>query len=178
VSYNPQVRLKAHIRNNRVPKDSKIKILFKGSREQCFFKERDLRPQKRVGWNNAVGGYHGYRIGFSHSQETKDHLKSKWNDERKQKASKFKSEQNKKLKGQKRPKQSIAVSSSNNPMYGTTRPQSVRDAVSKASRNREPINKQHNYCIGCRERASLSRIQRYHSKCRKLFYNAKVPQIF
>jgi len=150
VTHNVQNRYKAHLRNNRVPKGSTFKILLEGSRESCFLYERELRPKKNIGWNNAAGGSHGWQIGFSHSEETKNLLKQRWTKERKEKASNFRLEFNKKLKGQKRPKQSEAMTGSKNPMYGSKRPDHVKIAVSKAHLGKEAPNKIESYCIFCR----------------------------
>ena len=130
-----------------------------------------MRPYKKIGWNNAVGGSHGWKIGFSHSEETKKILKQRWTEERKEEASSFRKEQNKKLIGQKRPKQSQAMLGSNNPIFGTKRPEYVKEAVRKAHLGKEPTNKQINYCIGCHERDSISMIKKYHNKCFKMFCN-------
>lgn len=169
VSYYPSFRFKTHIRKNRVPQDSEYKILYEGSREECFEYEKYLRPIKNIGWNNAVGGAQGFRIGFSHNTETKNKLKKSWSLDRRKKASIFRTEQNKKLKGQKRPKQSSSISGTKNPIYGTIRPQYIKDALSKAHLGKSPVNKQENYCIGCHERVGLSNLKKYHKKCFKLF---------
>lgn len=78
-------RLKAHLRKtkNITGKLVKIKILHEGSRRECFDKEKELRPVPNIGWNNAVGGSHGWREGFCHSEETKEKMSTKWTDERK-----------------------------------------------------------------------------------------------
>lgn len=167
VTKDVENRVKSHLRKNRVPSDSTYKILFEGTREECFNYERQLRPTKNIGWNNAIGGSHGWRVGFSHSEETKQKLKSKWTDERKSTASIFKAQQNKKLIGQKRLKQSEAMTGSKNPMFGTTRPDHVKDAVRSAHLGKEPANKQNNYCPLCGKRVSLSVMKKYHGPNKK-----------
>lgn len=169
VSNNPSFRFKTHIKKKRVPKDSYQLILFEGTREECFNYEKQLRPYPKIGWNNAVGGSHGWKIGFSHSEQTKNKMKIAWSEDRKKKASIFKTKQNKKLIGQKRPKQSIAVSGKNNPMFGTVRPQHVKEAIRAAHLGKVAPNRQENYCIGCHERVGLSNLNKYHKKCFNLF---------
>lgn len=162
VTKYPKTRFSTHKRNNRIPKNSKIQILFEGSREDCFLHEKKLRPIAKMGWNNAVGGAHGWKIGFCHTDETKQILKEKWTNERKANASDRRKEQNKKLIGQKRPSQSIAMLGKNNPMYGTTRPDYVKEAVRNAHLGKEPVNKQQNYCPHCKKRVSISQMKKYH----------------
>lgn len=169
VSHNVHKRYKTHIRNKRVPKNSLYKILFEGTRLECFTYEKQMRPSKNIGWNNAVGGSHGWKLGFSHSEQTKLILKEKWTIERKEKAASFMMQQNKKLIGQKRPKQSESIKGSKNPMFGTTRPLHVKEALRLARLGKEPSNKQENYCVGCHKRAPISLIKKYHNKCFKLF---------
>jgi predicted GIY-YIG superfamily endonuclease len=167
VTKDPHTRFKSHVRKNRVPLDSKYKIIFEGSREECFQLEKQLRPTSKIGWNNAVGGSHGWRSGFSHSNETKQLLKEKWTDERKLIASSRRKQQNKNMIGQKRPKQSIAMSGEKNPMYGKTMPNHVKEAIIKANKNRKPVNKQDNYCEHCGKRVSISIMKKYHGIGRK-----------
>lgn len=111
VSQDPAQRFKSHLKKNqRIPKTGIwLEIVFEGTRDECFAKEEELRPIKNIGWNRAVGGAHGYKKGFAHSDETRAHLKSKWTEGRRKKAGQFRGEQNKKLIGQKRPKQSQAM---------------------------------------------------------------------
>jgi hypothetical protein len=167
VTKYPETRFCTHKRNNRVPKDSKIQILLEGSREDCFLYEKQLRPVAKMGWNNAVGGAHGWKIGFCHTDETKQILKEKWTDKRKANASLFRKEQNKKLIGQKRPSHSIAMTGKNNPMHGTTRPDYVKEAVRNAHLGKEPANKQQNYCPHCKKRVSISQMKKYHGPNKK-----------
>ena len=173
VSKEPNRRFKTHLRKKRVHADCKLKILFSGSRQQCFDYERTLRPYKQIGWNNAVGGSHGWRIGFSHTEEAKLLMKAKWTTERKKQAAICAAERNRKLIGQKRPKQSAIMTGSKNPMYGTTRPLHVRQAVSKAHKGKKAHNLQETYCVGCHKRVQQSRLLRSHTKCFNQFSNGK-----
>lgn len=163
ITENVQQRFKQHLsKNSRILKDSKYKILFEGSRLECFNLENNYRPNKGIGWNSASGGKHGWKTGFVHSEETKYKLKIAWTDERKQIASIFKAEENKKLKGQKRPKQSKSMTGELNPMYGTIRPEHVKLAVSLAHLGKPAHNKMELYCVHCRKRASMSILKKYH----------------
>lgn len=171
VSHLPEKRFLHHKQKSRVPLNSSMKIIFEGSREDCFEYEKQMRPTKFIGWNNAVGGSHGWRIGFNHSDSTKQKMKNAWTDDRKLKASDFRKQANVKLRGQKRPKQSEAMIGENNPMFGTKRPQSVIDAIILSNKNKVPSNKQELYCVFCRQRASIGILKKYHSKCFKSFYS-------
>ncbi len=53
----------------------KVKVIFYGSLEQCLALEFQLRPVPGIGWNKAVGGFEGYRLG--HSEETIKIIKEK-----------------------------------------------------------------------------------------------------
>lgn len=169
VSHDPDKRFQTHIRNSRVPSQSSMKILFEGTRDECFEFERVMRPTKSIGWNNAVGGAHGWRMGFNHDEATREKMKLAWSDERREKASDLRKQINFKLRGQRRPKQSEAMKGANNPIFGSKRPQHVKDAVSKAHRGKPASNRQEVYCISCHERASLSILVKYHAKCYKRF---------
>ena len=169
VSYDPQKRYKTHVRKKRVPEQSNIKILFEGSRDDCFEFERILRPTKSIGWNNAAGGAHGWRIGFTHDEATKQKMCDAWTENRREKASELRKTINLKLRGQKRPKQSEAMKGNKNPNYGTKRPKHVGEAVAAAQRGKKAHNKQELYCISCHERASLSILVKYHAKCFKRY---------
>lgn len=158
-------RLKDHRRHKRVPENAKIKVLMEGSRQECFEYEKQLRPRKSIGWNRAVGGAHGWQIGFSHSETTKQKMKDKWTEERRSKASALATARGKTLAGQKRPKQSEAIKGSKNPMYGTKRPDHVKEAIAKAHRGKPAPNRQEIYCIGCQQRASMSILKKYHNRC-------------
>jgi len=170
VTLNPTTRFRNHLRSKRVPDDCQIKILFEGSREECFSLENELRPTKNIGWNNAVGGSHGWKHGFTHSSLTKEKMKEKWTPERKAKASDFKTLMNKKLKGQSRPKQSEKMIGENNPMFGKKRPNHVKEAVSKAQTGKTPINKQYISCLGCKQHVNKTILNKYHNKCFKMYY--------
>jgi hypothetical protein len=173
ITENVDNRFKTHLKyNKRIPKDAKIKVLYEGSREECFNLEYEYRPTKGIGWNSAIGGSHGWQVGFNHSKETCEKMKEAWTNERKQIASKFKAEQNKLLKGQKRPSQSLAMMGNNNPIYGTNRPQHVKDAVSKAHKGKLPYNKMELYCIHCHKRVSTSNLKKYHGIGKKNCYGS------
>lgn len=52
-------RVKAHRTSFRLYRgigDFKVKVLFKGTEEQCLAIEEDLRPKPNMGWNIARGG--------------------------------------------------------------------------------------------------------------------------
>jgi GIY-YIG catalytic domain len=165
VSKNPNRRFKTHLRKKRVHENCNMKILFNGTRKECFIYERKMRPQKNIGWNNAVGGSHGWREGFTHSEEIRQLMKSRWTEERKKNAAILMSSRAHGFKGQKRPKQSIAMSGNKNPMYGTKRPPHVIEAIKRTHSGKPAINRQENYCIGCRQRVSQSRLLRSHKTC-------------
>lgn len=170
VSQDPTRRLREHLKKNpRIPKkDIWLEIIFEGSRDACFEKEEELRPVKNTGWNRAVGGAQGYRKGFVHSDETRTRLKSKWTEDRRKRASMTRGEQNKKLIGQKRPKQSAAMSGSNNPMYGRTHSVEAKKKIVNANLGKIAPNRQELFCIGCHERASKHVLSR-HQKCWKKY---------
>ncbi len=45
--------------------DSLVKeIVFKGTSDECFAKEKELRPMFQIGWNEAIGGLGGDRSKF------------------------------------------------------------------------------------------------------------------
>lgn len=167
VTNDPKRRLATHLRKNRVPAGSSITVLLEGTREECFEYEKLLRPHRSIGWNSAVGGAHGWKVGFHHSDDARSKMKNAWSEDRKKRASILKAEHNISLTGQKRPNQSAAMRGENNPMYGKSQSDSVRHAVSKAHKGKTPMNKQEIYCVGCRQRASLSVLNKYHGKCLK-----------
>jgi predicted GIY-YIG superfamily endonuclease len=163
VSKDPARRLLSHRRHNEnIPQDTWVEIVFSGTREECFEKEFELRPTKKMGWNRAVGGAQGFKIGFSHSEKTRQKLKNAWTPERKKKASVWKTEQNVLLTGQKRPAQSHAISGENNPMFGKTHSIAAREKIREANLGRPANNMQDIFCIFCRERAPLSILKKYH----------------
>jgi hypothetical protein len=85
VTENLSVRMNGHKRKteNLIGKDIKVKVVYEGSRKECFDKERKLRPKPGIGWNRAVGGSHGWRDGFIHSSNTKEKMSNMWTNERK-----------------------------------------------------------------------------------------------
>lgn len=172
VTKDVKTRYRTHVYNKRVPENSSYKILYEGSRRDCFQYEKLLRPKKNIGWNNAVGGVNGYLCGFSHSQEAKAKMSLAWSEDRKEKLVERLKEQGKKLKGQKRPKQSIAMSGAKNPMYGTKRPQHVVDAVRRAHTGNS-YTRQEIYCVGCRAKVNKTTLTKYHNKCFKKHYAEK-----
>lgn len=169
VSKNPFNRFKAHLKKHRIPILAKMKVIFAGSRIDCFDEERKLRPRPGMGWNSAIGGSQGFRDGFIHSQKVKEKMRNSWTIERKLKAKIWKAEQNKLLKGQKRPKQSVSISGKNNPMYGKHHTKESIEKIRTANFQRigPPVNFQEIYCIVCHERSSFSRLIRYHNHQRK-----------
>ena len=156
-------RYKSHKR--RFGDHVSVAQLYEGSRIECFEIERGLRPKSGIGWNQAIGGAQGYSQGFVHSANTRKKMKDAWTEERKKKASVIRKTQNAKQIGQKRPAQSVAMKGSNNPMLGTTRPEHVKEAVARVHRGKPAPNRQELYCVGCRQRASLSVLKKYHGKC-------------
>lgn len=167
VSKDVHERFKVHVRKGRVPKNSQYVILLESTRSECFAKEFELRPSKGIGWNRAVGGAQGFRIGFSHSESTKSKMR----------AAKVGYEQSSEhvakrvaaTKGQKRPKQSIAMKGQNNPMFGTKRPQHVVEAIRASSRGKSAPNRQEIYYIGCRRKVNKTTLAKYHKRCFELY---------
>jgi hypothetical protein len=56
VSENPWGRLCGLRTAGIVPVDSKLKLLFEGTREKCLKVERKYRPKRHIGWNTEPGG--------------------------------------------------------------------------------------------------------------------------
>lgn len=164
VSAYPQRRFRVHLqRNPKIPKHATLEIIFSGTREECFAYEELLRPIKGIGWNNAVGGKHGFKKGFTHSEETKQKMRNAWTNERKQNYSAIRAKINAKVfGGKKRPQHSIAMMGQNNPMYGKSHTTSAKLKISQSGKNRIPPNKQCVYCIHCRKQAPLSILVKYH----------------
>ena len=168
VSKDPHRRFLSHQRHNEnIPTDVWVEIIFAGTRQECFDKEFELRPRKKMGWNRAVGGAQGFKIGFSHSEKTKKKLRKAWTVERKKIASVWKTEQNALLTGQKRPAQSLAISGEKNPMFGKTHDITAREKIRQANLGRTPPNKQSVFCIFCHQQAPLSILKKYHGIGRK-----------
>jgi predicted GIY-YIG superfamily endonuclease len=67
VSNQPMKRFKAHAKSpftvgnaiRKYRKQIKIHKIFEGTREECFVREAELRPEPNMGWNQSVGGYAG-----------------------------------------------------------------------------------------------------------------------
>lgn len=134
-------RFKFHLRSRRVPIGSKIQVLFSGTRDECFIAEKKYRPTPGVGWNSAVGGAHGYQVGFKHSTNTREKLKAAWTPERKAIHAERLSLQSRKLKGQKRPKQSVSISGEANGMFGKQHSKEAKEKMSLSRLGRTPHNK-------------------------------------
>lgn len=169
VSAYPFRRFKVHLkRNAKIPKDSQIEIIFSGERQACFELEEKLRPNKSIGWNNAVGGRQGFKKGFTHSDDVREKLKTSWTDERRKRASKLRTELNTVLlTGKKRPNHSLAMAGENNPMYGKTHSEESRKKIANASKGKTPSNKQQLHCIFCKKLAPMSILIKYHGIGRK-----------
>lgn len=167
VSKDPNHRFKVHKRKGRVSDSCEMKILYEGDRSSCFERERLLRPRPGIGWNNAIGGSHGWQYGFTHTETTRSKMKDAWTDERKEALRKRLPEHNKKMQGQKRSKQSKAISGKQNPMYGKTHTEDARKKISEANAGRSPWNKMESYCEICGERAAPSILKKYHGEGKK-----------
>lgn len=170
VTSNLESRFDYHSkRNKKIPKDKplSITVLFEGSREDCFNKEKEFRPEAGIGWNSAVGGSHGWKEAFIHSEETKQKLKNAWTEERKEEHRKRLPEHNKKLIGQKRPKQSKAISGKNNGMFGKNHSEDSKEKMSKSRKGKPAHNKIEYYCIHCHERVSPTVARKYHGPGKK-----------
>lgn len=60
-------KLDCHFGNviNKHGWDNLIKeIIFEGTKEECYAKEKELRSSFQIGWNEAIGGYGGDRSKF------------------------------------------------------------------------------------------------------------------
>jgi hypothetical protein len=57
VSENPPFRLLTLRRLGAVPHNAKQRIIFEGTRAECFARRRRLRPGPGIGWNKVAGGY-------------------------------------------------------------------------------------------------------------------------
>lgn len=159
---------RSHRRHNEnIPIDAWVEIVFSGTREECFAKELELRPRKKMGWNRAVGGAQGFKVGFCHSEKTKKKLRKAWTLERKKIASAWKSSHNVSLTGQRRPAQSAAMSGENNSMFGKTHSREARDKIRQANLGKTPPNKQTIFCIFCHQQAPLSILKKYHGAGKK-----------
>lgn len=164
-------RIKYHVnRNQRIPKDKELsyKILFCGSREECFLKEEEFRPNAGIGWNGAKGGAHGWVSEFTHSEKTKQKLKDAWTDERKQNASKPRPKHAEILRGRKRPKHAEFMSGENNGMYGKNHSEESKRKMSESLKGKIPWNEGLSFtqeiiiCPHCNKAGGKGNIKRYH----------------
>ena len=77
VTFNFDQRMNEHLKftskldshfGNAISKygwDNMIKeVIFEGSSEDCYAKEKELRPKFQIGWNEAIGGLGGDRSVF------------------------------------------------------------------------------------------------------------------
>jgi predicted GIY-YIG superfamily endonuclease len=101
VTEDINIRINGHKRKteNLIGKDFDVKIVYKGDRAACFNKERELRPKPGIGWNRAIGGSHGWREGFVHSEKTKEKMSKKWTKQRKDSLVQRNKKQGEKRKG-------------------------------------------------------------------------------
>lgn len=167
VTKNVKIRFSAHIRNGRVPVHALYKVLFEGTREQCFAVEFEFRPIKGIGWNRAVGGVQGWKIGFKHSENALKKMRGLKRG--KKQTPEHVAKRVATTTGQKRPKQSASMRGSRNPTYGTKRPKHVVEAMRRGLLGKPHVNRQEIYCVGCHQRASKSVLAKYHTKCWRLF---------
>lgn len=168
VTHDPSVRFKSHLKKTKnIAKDAKMKILYEGSRDECFNLEFSLRPEPGIGWNRAVGGSHGWRHGFIHNESAKQKMRAAWNEERKAAASELKAKLNKELIGQKRPKQSQSISGDKNPMYGKTHTEESRQKIREANLGKPSSNKIEMYCIHCHKLVNPTNLKKYHDVGKK-----------
>lgn len=56
ISTDPDIRLIAHIKNDKFPKPFCMEIIMVGTVRECQTLEKQLRPQQYIGWNVAIGG--------------------------------------------------------------------------------------------------------------------------
>jgi hypothetical protein len=136
------VRHKQHIlKNPHVHAKTFIRELFVGTREECFKREFEYRPVRGIGWNRAVGGSHGWRNGFTHTDAAKAKMAAAWTPARRATASVLKTEENKKLIGQKRPAQSAAMAGEGNSMAGRNHTNKTREKMSLSRKGKATWNK-------------------------------------
>lgn len=58
--------MRPHIRENKI-KAEDVKIIFSGTMDDCYAKEKVLRPKENIGWNVASGGK-----GYNYRRKTDD----------------------------------------------------------------------------------------------------------
>lgn len=72
-----KTRFKEHVESNRVGKiiaengltfSKNMKILFKGTENECYEAEKKLRPYPLMGWNESVGGESVFRYDPGNSE--------------------------------------------------------------------------------------------------------------
>lgn len=161
VTFSPNQRFKHHLKTRRVPIESQMSILYEGDRKNCFQKEREYRPKPGIGWNLAVGGSHGWKYGFIHSNKTRQKLKKAWTKSRKRRHSRWMSETAHLRKGIPHPAQSVAISGKSNGMFGRHHTDKSKAKMSQKRKGRKPFNKIELYCIFCHKHTSPSNLDRH-----------------
>lgn len=63
------------IRHMRLQYDDHVKILFRGSLEECYDYEKKLRPMQNMGWNLAAGGGGPYQTTIN-LKEHRSHIQT------------------------------------------------------------------------------------------------------
>lgn len=165
-------RIKYHkTRNPRIPKDSELlhKVIFEGSREECFELEQSLRPSAGIGWNGAKGGVQGWVSEFTHSNVTIQKLKDAWTDERRNAAAQPRPAHAEKLTGRTKPKHSILMTGEGNPMFGQTHGDEARKKMSESRKGKATWNKGITgfkqptvICPHCKKEGGEVNMKRYH----------------
>jgi len=174
VTANVARRFKTHLlKTKNIPSNAKVKIIYEGSREECFEREFELRPTKGIGGNRAVGGSQGWRIGFIHDDDTKQKLRDAWTPERKAEQRQRASIMSKTLIGQKRPAQSKAMAGEKNSMFGRGHTLESRKKMSENRAGKPTWNKgksapqQIVECPHCGKSGGKQNMTRYHfDNCR------------
>jgi hypothetical protein len=154
VTSRPERRMRSHRKRfgNRI----RFTVLFRGTRDECFAKEFDLRPEKDIGWNIAVGGRNGYRIGHSTSQKGKkcpqkgrkghgagvpksEETRRKISESKKGTVISVEHRQkiSKKLKGKPRPDVSERMKGRTSPTKGVPHTEEAKAKISKAGKGRK-----------------------------------------
>lgn len=82
-----------------------IDVIFKGTENQCYKMEAELRPKPAIGWNVAAGGPQGYHrghylnLGKKRTVEQRQHLSEAHKNQKRSKASTIKSLKTRKKNG-------------------------------------------------------------------------------